>query len=62
MVKSMTFASYAAFEVWRRKNHGKVSIMSMSAPTVVLGYDVSIALQQLDIVVRYMEIPQEFTP
>jgi len=58
MVKDAVFSSYEALEMWKRKNHGKVSIISIGAPAIELGYDVSIKLRNLGIKVTYIEFEE----
>lgn len=54
-VKELLFQSSIAFEEWKKRTKGKVEILSVSTPEIIIGYDVSQALITPNIRVTYRE-------
>lgn len=62
IIKELIFQSNIALDEWVKRNAPFVRIMSIGAPSVDFGYDVSIRLLEPNIVVRYIEFPKDFRP
>lgn len=53
--KIIVFQSNIAFEEWKSRNKDRISVLSISSPEIIVGYNVSQALITPNIKVTYME-------